>query len=111
MGRNRAIIPNPIKKLKATLKLFDFKNSNIFSLLLRDMFKHFTLLPFLVGILIGTFVLFFFKSEPVTIMKYPHPSNVDSRTYKDKNGVCYRYTSKEVNCDDNEAALKPYPLQ
>jgi hypothetical protein len=54
---------------------------------------------------------FFFKSEQVVIMKYPHPSNVDGRTYKDKNKVCYRYTSKEVSCDENEGALKQYPLQ
>jgi len=45
------------------------------------------------------------------MMKYPHPTNVDGRTYKDKNDVCYRYTSKEVSCDENEAALRPYPLQ
>lgn len=75
------------------------------------MFKHFTLIPFLVGLAVGTFVLFFFKSEPTILMKYPHPSNVDGRTYKDKNDVCYRYTSKEVNCDENELTLKQYPLQ
>ncbi len=33
------------------------------------------------------------------------------RGTKDKNGICYHYTSKEVNCDENEATLKPYPLQ
>lgn len=75
------------------------------------MFNHFTIVPFLAGLAVGLFVLFFFKPEPVKIMKFPHPSNVDGRTYKDKNDVCYRYTSKEVNCDENEATLKPYPLQ
>ena len=75
------------------------------------MLKHFTLFPFIAGLLVGLFILFFFKSEPITIMKYPHPSNVDGRTYKDKNNVCYRYTSKEVGCDENEGALKQYPLQ
>jgi hypothetical protein len=44
-------------------------------------------------------------------MKYPHPENVNGRTYKDKNGVCYRYTSKEASCDSNEGVLKQYPLQ
>ena len=44
-------------------------------------------------------------------MKYPHPTNVDGNVYKEKNGVCYKYASKEVNCDENEATLKPYPLQ
>jgi hypothetical protein len=75
------------------------------------MLNHFTMIPFLAGIACGVCILIFFKPEPVTMMKYPHPSNVDGRTYKDKNGVCYRYTSKEVNCDENEETLKPYPLQ
>jgi hypothetical protein len=68
-------------------------------------------MPFLAGLVVGLFVVFFFKSEPVVVMKYPHPTSVDGRTYKDKNQVCYRYTSKEVNCDENEGALKQYPLQ
>jgi hypothetical protein len=68
-------------------------------------------MPFLAGLVVGLFVLFFFKPEPVVVMKYPHPTTVDGRTYKDKNQVCYRYTSKEVNCDENEGALKQYPLQ
>jgi len=74
------------------------------------MLKHFTVIPFIAGLLCGV-VLLFFKAEPVKIMKYPHPTNVDGNVYKDKNGVCYKYASKEVNCDENEATLKPYPLQ
>ena len=73
--------------------------------------NHFQILPFLVGIGVGIFMLYFYKPEAVILYKYPHPSNVNGRTYKDKNGVCYHYTSKEVNCDENEATLKPYPLQ
>jgi len=75
------------------------------------MINHFSIVPFLAGIACGVVIIVFFKAEPVTLTKYPHPTNVDGRTYKDKNDVCYRYTSKEVNCDDNEGALKPYPLQ
>ena len=75
------------------------------------MINHFSIIPFFAGIACGVVILVFFKAEPVTMTKYPHPTNVDGRTYKDKNDVCYRYTSKEVNCDENEGALKPYPLQ
>ena len=45
------------------------------------------------------------------IYEYPHPSNVDTRTYRDKNDVCYGYSAKEVNCDQNEATIRPYPVQ
>jgi hypothetical protein len=72
---------------------------------------HFKLLPFLMGILAGAALLFFFKPEPQILYKYPHPQNIDTRTYKDKNGVCYKYTSKSVNCDEHEDTIKPYPLQ
>jgi hypothetical protein len=67
--------------------------------------------PFLVGLAIGGFILFFYKTPQQTIMEYPHPDNVKDRVYRDKNGVCYSYTSKEVNCDENEGTLRPYPLQ
>jgi hypothetical protein len=75
------------------------------------MINHFSLVPFLVGIAAGLFLVFFYKVEPTYSYKYPHPSNVDGRVYKDKNGVCYKYNSKEVNCDSNEGTLKQYPLQ
>ena len=73
--------------------------------------NHFQLLPFIFGIVAGAIMLYCHTPEPVILYKYPHPSNVNGRTYKDKNGVCYHYTSKEVNCDENETTLKPYPLQ
>jgi len=75
------------------------------------MINHFTLLPFIGGLVIGFLFLWFYKTEPVVSYKYPHPNNVAGRVYQDKNGVCYKYTSKEVNCDENEATLRTYPLQ
>jgi hypothetical protein len=80
-------------------------------LLVEQMIQHFRLLPFLAGIVIGVLFLYTWKDEPLILMKYPHPSNVDGRVYRDKNGVCYKYSSSEVNCDTNEKTLKQYPLQ
>jgi len=75
------------------------------------MYKHFRLIPFLVGLGIGFFIIKFYKTPATTVFEYPHPNNVKDRVYKDTNGVCYSYTSKEVNCDEHENTLKPYPLQ
>lgn len=75
------------------------------------MLKHFELIPFLIGFFIGIFGLIFWKQHPNVILKYPHPSSVDNLVYKDANDVCYRYSSKEVNCDKNEGNLVEYPLQ
>jgi hypothetical protein len=75
------------------------------------MLNHFEILPFLLGIFIGVIGLLFIKDKARVIYKYPHPSNVKDLVYKDPNGVCYRYTSNEVDCDKNEATLKTYPIQ
>lgn len=75
------------------------------------MFKHFEIIPFLVGAICGVVLLVCFKQKPDIIQAYPHPSNVEKNVYRDPNGVCYKYRSKEVNCDQNESTLKPYPIQ
>lgn len=75
------------------------------------MLNHFQLLPFLIGFAFGIIGILFWKDKPRVIVKYPHPSTVGQNVYKDPNGVCYKYTSKEVSCDANEGTLRPYPLQ
>ncbi len=75
------------------------------------MLKHFRLKPFLLGALLGLVVVLFYKTPTTNILQYPHPQNVDTRVYRVKNGVCYRYRSQEVGCDEHEGSLTPYPLQ
>jgi len=75
------------------------------------MFKHFRMTPFIVGLVVGYYLLTIYKAEPRVIYEYPHPSNVDTKVYSDKNGVCYGYSMKEVSCDSNEATVRHYPIQ
>jgi hypothetical protein len=75
------------------------------------MIQHFMIMPFLAGIVLGGAILYFYKSPPRTVIEYPHPQNVKERVYRDQNGVCYSYTAEKVDCDANEATLKPYPIQ
>jgi len=75
------------------------------------MLKHFRIIPFIIGVVIGGVILVWYVTPPQIIYEYPHPDNVKDRTYRDKNGVCYSYTSTEVNCDKNEATLEQYPIQ
>lgn len=73
--------------------------------------KDFKLIPFLIGIGAGLVVLAIYTPEKRVVFEYPHPDNVQSRIYRDKNGICYKYNAAEVDCDKNEATLKEYPIQ
>jgi hypothetical protein len=74
------------------------------------MLKHIKVIPFLAGLVIGIIAIMFINPEKTVVFKYPTPENSGKVTYKDKNGVCYKYTSKEVDCDKNESRLKDFPL-
>ena len=74
------------------------------------MLKHIRILPFIAGLVFGVIAIMFTKPEQTITFKYPTPDNCGKVTYKDKNGVCYKYSSKQVNCDKNESRLKDFPL-
>jgi hypothetical protein len=74
------------------------------------MLGHFVWWTFLLGIVVGVISVYYVTPAMSTVIKYPTPQEVDKLIYKDKNGVCYQYTTKEVNCDANEARLRSFPL-
>jgi hypothetical protein len=74
------------------------------------MIKHLRLLPLVLGIITGIVAVLFIKPQQNVVYKYPTPSDSGKTVYKDKNGVCYKYSSKEVDCDKNESRLKDFPL-
>ena len=74
------------------------------------MINHFRIIPFILGIVIGVIGVFFVKPTKNIIYKYPTPESSAKTVYKDKNGVCYKYNAKEVDCDKNESRLKDFPL-
>jgi len=74
------------------------------------MLKHLMIMPLIIGAILGIAGIYFLKPEATITYKYPTPQNAGTLTYKDKNGVCYQYEGKEVNCDANDAKLKNYPL-
>ena len=74
------------------------------------MIKHVRLFPFIFGIIIGVIAIFFVVPQKTVVHKYPTPENAGKITYKDKNGVCYKYNATVVDCDKNESRLKEFPL-
>jgi hypothetical protein len=75
------------------------------------MFKKLQFVPFILGLTIGLFVVYLFPPEHETVVRYPTPAREKEDIYRDKNGVCYNFTSEEVNCDNFEDKLRDFPLQ
>jgi hypothetical protein len=75
------------------------------------MLKHIRILPFSVGLIVGVLMILYYNPGKTVVYEYPHPQNVNERVYRDTNGVCYKYSSKKVECDANEGNLRPYPIQ
>lgn len=74
------------------------------------MLKHIKLIPFLFGLVVGIVAILCVKPEQKINYKYPTPENAKQLIYKDKNGICFQYLPKEVNCDKNESKLKSFPI-
>jgi hypothetical protein len=74
------------------------------------MLKHIKIFPFILGFVIGIVAVFFIKPEQNSVIKYPTPETANKLIYKDKNGICYKYNAKQLDCDKNEARLKDFPL-
>jgi hypothetical protein len=74
------------------------------------MLKHIRLIPLILGLVIGFIAIILMKPEKNVVYKYPTPDSANKLTYKDKNGVCYKYKATQVNCDSNESRLKDFPL-
>ena len=73
--------------------------------------NHLEFFPFLMGLMIGVFCVYVLKPAPVVITKYPNLDNVHTEIYKDRNGTCFQYETKTVDCDKAEDRIKTYPLQ
>jgi len=65
----------------------------------------FSFFYFIVGFFIGFVLWYIFKYSPKIIIKQPDPNNSDGLLYKDEQGVCYRYRSKNINCPNDTSNL------
>ena len=63
------------------------------------------------GLTVGIFFVYILKPAPMVVTKFPNLENTDKVIYKDRNGTCFKYDTKTVDCDKAEDRIKPYPLQ
>jgi hypothetical protein len=71
----------------------------------------FQFFPFLFGLTFGIFVVYILKPAAMVITKYPNMENAGDVVYRDRNGTCFQYETKEIDCDKAEDRIRPYPLQ
>lgn len=74
-------------------------------------FNKLEFLPFLLGLAGGIFFVYILKPSAVVVMRYPNLDNAEHTVYRDRNGTCFKYDVKQVDCDKVEDRIKPYPLQ
>jgi hypothetical protein len=73
--------------------------------------NHIQFFPFLIGLTVGMFIVYILKPASMVITKYPNLENTADLVFKDRNGTCFKYDVKTVDCDKSEDRIKPYPLQ
>ena len=58
------------------------------------------LIYFLLSAIITFIILYVNNPRPFVILKYPNPEKKLSDLYIDNKNVCYRYQTKEVECNN-----------
>lgn len=75
-----------------------------------NLFKNVRFFPLLLSFAFGIFIVYILKPAPIIIIKYPNIENAGKLIYKDRNGTCFVYETKEVDCDKNEGRIRAFPL-
>ena len=54
----------------------------------------------LISFIVGILYFYLTEQEKKIIYISPNPDNCEKNTYKDMEGTCYKYESREVSCDN-----------
>jgi len=75
-----------------------------------NLLKNIKFFPLLMSFAFGIFIVYILKPTPIIIVKYPNIENAGKLIYKDRNGTCFVYETKEVDCNANEGRIRAFPL-
>ena len=65
---------------------------------------------FFIAFIVGIIYTYIVSPEPIYLIKYPTPLNIDDITYTDAVGTCYKYGIKETSCKENGKIYKKMTL-
>jgi hypothetical protein len=76
------------------------------------MLRHFSLLPFIAGLIVGAVIFFGFKPDSrERVVKWPNPENSGKVPYRDRKGLCYTFESQIVDCGKVKDKLQAYSFE
>ena len=56
------------------------------------------ILYIILGFFLGFFIIYLTTPPPKIILKYPTIENIQTTTYVDENGQCYKYFAQQIPC-------------
>lgn len=65
---------------------------------------------FLAGLIAGIFLVVAIRLKAKEVIRYPTPETAETTIYRDKNGVCFKFKSEEVSCDEHKDKVQEFPL-
>ena len=71
--------------------------------------KYIEPLYFLIALCAGLFYTYVFTPLPEIVLRHPTPDNNSKTVYKDKNEMCYKYYTQEVDCPRDR--VEEIPIQ
>ena len=66
---------------------------------------------FIVSLSVGLFIVYVTNPKKEVIYIYPKPDNVDKMQYKDNNGSCFSFQSKQVQCPTDPKDIQEYEMR
>jgi len=76
------------------------------------LLERFQIIPFIIGLAVSTVVFFYLKPDTKDrVVKWPHPSNAGSVTYRDRNGLCYKFEAQIADCEKVKESLQAYAFE
>jgi len=66
---------------------------------------------FIISLSVGLFIVYVTNPKKEVIYIYPKPDNIDKVQYKDNNGSCFSFNSKEVQCPSDPKDIQEYQIR